>query len=261
MQIAFSRAGRPGTRAAKGGFSGDCSKSCSRRLPDGQHCINAAWTYNVAMINAPAHHRIHGRVLMLLAVMILAIAAGIAVSSVLMDRTREFLAFQPFPEARELSAFELTTADGTGFVPDDLLGEWSLLFFGFTNCPDICPDTLALLAEIRRDLDTMGLEKPPGVIFVSVDPERDQGDTLKDYVSWFHPDFVGVTGTKEALEQFTRSLGAVYFLGEPDPDSGYYSVDHSASVMVIDPRGRLRGRFPPPLDKDRLAADLFSLAR
>lgn len=202
-----------------------------------------------------------GRVFILTAVAVAAIAAGIMISSTLLQRTQQLRAAQEFPEARPLADFELRTASGEALTRADLEGHWSLLFFGFTNCPDICPDTLAVLDTVMDDLETMGAAARPQVVFISVDPERDDDEALADYVSWFNRDFIAATGSDEALQSLTRSLGVIYFLDEPDPDTGFYSVDHSASVMIIDPQGRVFGRFPPPLERQAIAADLFALAR
>ncbi|NEZ05197.1 SCO family protein [Wenzhouxiangella sp. XN201] len=212
------------------------------------------------MTRAALHHPQSGRAFLMIVIALAAIASGIVVSSKLFDRSQELRAAQAFPEARPLPEFELETASGEPLTRADLEGNWSLLFFGFTNCPDICPDTLAVLDAVMGDLDRMGREHKPQVVFVSVDPERDAGEALSEYVAWFNPDFIGATGSPDALESFTRQLGVVYYLGEPGED-GYYSVDHSASVMIVDPQGRLYGRFAPPFERQAIAADLFALGR
>jgi protein SCO1/2 len=202
-----------------------------------------------------------GRIFLVIVIALAAIASGIVGFSVLFDRSQELRAAQAFPEARPLPDFELRTASGGTLTPSDLEGRWSLIFFGFTNCPDICPDTLAVLDSAIESLDTMGAETRPQVIFVSVDPERDDDEALGDYVRWFDEDFVGATGSRDSLDALTRQLGIYYALDEPDPDSGFYTVDHSASILIVDPQGRLYGRFAPPLDRQAIAADLFALGR
>ncbi|HSH27747.1 MAG TPA: SCO family protein [Wenzhouxiangella sp.] len=202
-----------------------------------------------------------GRIFLLIVIALAAIAAGIVISSKLLDRSQELRAAQVFPEARPLPEFELRTAAGEPLMNADLKGRWSLMFFGFTNCPDICPDTMAMLHSAVDSLDTMGAASKPQVIFVSVDPERDDAEALEAYVHSFDEDFIGATADANQLEELTRSLGIYYALGEPEPDSGYYTVDHSASILIIDPQGRLLGRFAPPLDRQAVAADLFALAR
>jgi len=202
-----------------------------------------------------------GRIFLIVVIALAAIAGGIVVSSMLFERSQELRAAQAFPETRPLPDFELRTAAGGELTHADLQGQWSLLFFGFTNCPDICPDTLAMLHSAISSLDTMGATSKPQVIFVSVDPGRDDAEALGEYMRSFDPDFIGATGGEEQLRKLTRSLGIYFALDEPDPDSGFYSVDHSASILIIDPQGRLYGRFSPPLDHQAVAADLFALTR
>lgn len=213
------------------------------------------------MRNTLSLGRQRGRIFLMVVIAIGALAAGLVISSILFDRTLELRSARAFPEARPLPQFELTTAEGEALTRDSFRGQWSLLFFGFTNCPDICPDTLALLAAVMDDLDTTGATSKPRVVFVSVDPERDDRAALADYVDWFDDDFVGASGSDEQLQALTSELGLIYFLGEPDEDSGFYSVDHSASVMIIDPEARVFGRFAPPLDRQGIVADLFALSR
>ena len=213
------------------------------------------------MSQIPTPHTQSGRIFIIIAVAVAAIAGGIIVSSNLMQRTLDLREAQLFPQPRLVDEFQLETAAGEPFTRENLEGQWSLLFAGFTNCPDICPDTLAVLAQSMRELDQIGREDKPQVIFLSVDPARDQGEHLADYVEWFHADFIGVTGEEPELERFTRQLGLVYFLDEPDEDSGFYNVDHSASILIIDPEGRLRGRFGPAVTSEDVTADVFALTR
>lgn len=202
-----------------------------------------------------------GRIFLLIVIALGAIAAGIVISSMLLDRSQELRTAQIFPDARPLPEFELRAAAGESLTSADLKGRWSLIFFGFTNCPDICPDTMAMLHSVIASLDTMGAASKPQVIFISLDPGRDDAEALKAYVHSFDEDFIGATADADQLEKLTRSLGIYYALGEPEPDSGYYTVDHSASILIIDPQGRLLGRFVPPLDRQAVAADLFALTR
>lgn len=202
----------------------------------------------------------HGRVFLVAIVMLVAIATGLIVASRMMDRTAELRAAQLFPTPRAVADFELETASGDRFTRADLEGHWNLLFFGFTNCPDICPDTLAMLDHSMKQLQLMRREVLPQVVFISVDPLRDQGELLGDYVSWFNDEFIAVTGSDVQLTALARQLGVVYYREEPDADTGFYNVDHSAAVLIVDPEGRLYGRFAPPLDPDAVTADLFQLA-
>lgn len=185
--------------------------------------------------------------------------AGALTARQWMDSTTELRAASVFPEARLIEPFELSTARGEPFTEADLKGRWSLILFGFTNCPDICPDTLSQLASAMQSLELMRRETLPQVIFVSVDPERDRGETLEDYVTWFNPDFRAVTADDDRLRQLTGQLSVVYYRDEADPDSGAYTVDHSGMVIIVDPEGRFYGRFAQPFDTDDLVADLFQL--
>lgn len=207
--------------------------------------------------NLPRRQR--GRIFLLILVAVVAVAAGLIAANRWMQSTSEYQALQAFPAPRAVADFALETAAGEPFSLDDMEGRWNLLFFGFTNCPDVCPDTLAMLDQSMQQLTLMRREKLPQVVFVSVDPERDRGESLAEYVSWFNSDFVGVTGPEPQLVALTRQLGVAYFREAPDEDSGFYNVDHSAAVILVDPEGRLFGRFAHPLDPALVTADLFQL--
>ncbi|MEM1081858.1 MAG: SCO family protein, partial [Pseudomonadota bacterium] len=148
------------------------------------------------------------------------------------------------------------------FTERQFKDRYSLLFFGFTNCPDICPDTLNQIAEAKDRLELMRVEphKLPQVVFVSVDPERDQGQAMMEYVRWFDEDFIAITGSDDALLELTGQVGALY-LRLPADDSGFYTVDHSGMIVIIDPEARMMGRFPQPIDTEDMVADLFELSR
>lgn len=201
----------------------------------------------------------NGRIFLAVLVLVVALAAGLIAGHQVMQRTADWRAAQLFPNPRLVADFELYTASGERFSRADLEGQWNLLFFGFTNCPDVCPDTLAMLARSMDQLELMRREEKPRVVFVSVDPDRDQGELLADYVAWFNDDFIGVTGSDAQLLALTRQLGVVYFHETPDEQTGFYNVDHSASVLIVDPQGRLYGRFAHPLEPDAITADLFQL--
>ncbi|MFU8878428.1 MAG: SCO family protein, partial [Wenzhouxiangellaceae bacterium] len=201
-----------------------------------------------------------GNIMLIVIVVLISILAGVILARQWLSPAAEFEAASIYPEARIISDFSLRDADGREFSQADLSGSISLLFFGFTHCPDICPDTLAVLARAREKLETMRVEQLPEVIFVSVDPERDGGATMREYVEYFHPAFRAVTGDDQALERLTSQVGAMYVLGVPD-EQGFYSVDHSGMVVIIDSGGRMIGRFRTGVDADSMAADLFRLIR
>lgn len=155
---------------------------------------------------------------------------------------------RPLPEPA------LTDQLGRDFGLDRLRGRWTLLFFGFTHCPDVCPVTLATLAEARRLLAALPPEAQPAVAFVSVDPRRDTAAVLARYVGHFDPEFTGVTGGGDAVEAFTRALGVAVILGEPGADGGY-TVDHSAAVFLVNPQAELVAVFGAPHEAAVIADD------
>lgn len=164
------------------------------------------------------------------------------------------------PEPRVLGDFSLVDQHGQPFSIERLRGRWSLLFFGFTYCPDICPSTLYDLQQVSETLAAGGISAAAHqVVFVSVDPERDSPERLGEYVSWFGPDFVGVTGAAEQLAPLAQRIGVAYRVEEHAPGRQDYSVDHSASVFLTDPQGRLHGVFPAPVDAGAMAHDLAAL--
>jgi protein SCO1 len=161
------------------------------------------------------------------------------------------------PEPRLLPEFALLDHDGRPFGPGRLAGQWTLVFAGFTHCPDICPATLAIMAGLDERLQAEGVELK--MLLVSVDPERDDPATLAGYVTHFSPRLTGVTGDKAELDSLMSGLGFAYIKVPLGGDN--YTVDHSAALALIDPSGRVAAYFTPPLRPDALAADLAFLAR
>jgi protein SCO1/2 len=159
-----------------------------------------------------------------------------------------------FEETRPLPAFALLDQSGRAFDPARLRGQWTFLFFGFVNCPDICPTTLATLAAVRREVADLPAADVPQVALVSVDPGRDTPEVLARYVAHFDPSFTGVTGTAEAIEVLTRSLGVAVIIGPAAPD-GSYSVDHSAAIFLVDPGAEVAALFGAPHEARAIAQD------
>ncbi len=159
------------------------------------------------------------------------------------------------PDPRPIADFAFVDEDGRPFRRENLEGRWSLLFTGFTHCPDVCPTTLALMAELRRRLDRDDLQ----FVFVSVDPERDTPEVVARYLAHFDPAFVGATGARAEMERFTAALGLAQ-VRNPGVDDDY-TVDHSTALVLIDPEARIAGYFQAPHRRDALAADLAGLPR
>ena len=159
-----------------------------------------------------------------------------------------------FEASRPLPAIALQDQSERAFDRGRMRGHWTLLFFGFTNCPDVCPTTLATLAEARRQLADLPPGEIPDVVLATVDPARDTPATLARYVAHFDPSFTGITGSPESIEAFTRDLGVAVMIGEPAAD-GSYTVDHSAAVFLIDPAAEFTALFSTPHDAATIARD------
>jgi protein SCO1/2 len=160
---------------------------------------------------------------------------------------------------RPVAAFTLPLADGKQATPASLAGHWTVVFLGFTHCPDICPTTLATLARAQDKWRDLPEARRPRVLFVSVDPERDQPAKLGEYARFFHADTLTATVAEPALRDFVQSLGMVY-MKVPQPD-GDYMMDHSSTMVLLDPQGRQAGLIRPPFDAPAIAADLAALAK
>jgi len=157
--------------------------------------------------------------------------------------------------SRVLPDFSLIDNQGRSFGPANLHGHWSLMFFGYTNCPDFCPTTLTTLAAVEKRLRAANAEAPPQVIFVSVDAKRDTPAQLAMYVPYFDPDFIGLTAADQpAVEGLARKWGVAVVI-RPATD-GNYTVDHSGNIFVIDPAGKLTAILTGPFTVDALLSDI-----
>ncbi|QOW18742.1 SCO family protein [Lysobacter ciconiae] len=166
-----------------------------------------------------------------------------------------------FDPPRPLPDFSLRQSDGTQLVPGELNGHWTLVFLGFTHCPDICPLTLSQMAQAQQQWESIPDAVRPRVLFVSVDPERDTPDRIGEYAHAFHKDTLAATADIPSLERFARSLSLVFAKAPPEDGApaDQYSVDHSATMAVLDPQGRMSGVVQQPFDPAALAADLAAL--
>lgn len=162
------------------------------------------------------------------------------------------------PDAKPIADFQLTDQHGQPFTLDKLRGRWSFAFFGYTHCPDVCPTSLAMLAQVLRKLEKSKLDTVPQVLFVSVDPERDTPQQLAEYVPYFHPDFIGLTGEPRELMVLTRQLGILYGKS-PDAEADNYEVDHSAAIILFDPQGDFRAVFGVPHTPGLIAQDFVAI--
>lgn len=146
-----------------------------------------------------------------------------------------------YPAGRDINPFTLTDGDGKPFTQASLVGHWTFLFLGYTYCPDICPTTLAEMRSAYPELKKIAPSSQ--VLFVSADPKRDDSARLKNYTAFFQPEFKAATAPHRNLFPFIRNLGLVYSIVEHG-DKGYL-IDHSASIVLIGPAGKLMAVFRP----------------
>ena len=149
--------------------------------------------------------------------------------------------------------FHLTGHDGKPRSLADFHGKVVALYFGYTNCPDMCPTAMAKLGEAVRELG--GDAKQVQGLFVTVDPKRDTPDVLAQYVPSFYPTFVGLYGNEEAIARAAKEF-KVFFSAQPPNDHGGYAVDHSGYIVVFDPKGRLRLFVRPEATAESIAHDM-----
>jgi protein SCO1/2 len=157
---------------------------------------------------------------------------------------------------RPLGDFHAVDQDGQPFGREQLQGHWTLIFPGFTTCPDVCPTTLALLKQVDDGLGDAAQRLR--VDFLSVDPDRDTPARLKQYVQAFDPRFTAMTAAEPELQNLARMLGVAY-AKVPGKTPDDYTMDHSAALIVIDPQARIAGYLTPPFAADKLTADLRTL--
>jgi protein SCO1/2 len=157
--------------------------------------------------------------------------------------------------SRELKDFSLIDQRGQAFGPANLRGHWSLMFFGYTNCPDFCPTTLATLAAMEKRMRAADAPVLPQVIFVSVDARRDTPAQLAKYVPYFDPGFIGLTAADQpSIEAVARNLGVAVVI-QPAAADGNYTVDHSGAIFVLGPDGRIAAILTGPFSTATLQGD------
>lgn len=162
------------------------------------------------------------------------------------------------PQPRVLEPFELVDQDSKPLTSDTLKGRWTFIAIGYTHCPDVCPMTLATFNAIDGALKE-GDRHPADFLFISIDPERDQPERLAQYVRYFNPRFFGATGSDEALQGLTKQLGILYARVDDQDSAMGYLMDHSASILLLDPDVRLAALFSPPHDSVKMAADFKTI--
>ena len=161
--------------------------------------------------------------------------------------------------ARDLGSFNLIDTNEKEFLPQDFKGKWNVLFFGFTFCPDICPVTMRMLSRIEKEIDSQELDKIR-IFLVTVDPVRDNPNQLKIYLKNFSENFTGLTGGLDQIYNFATRVNAPFtpINNSKDP---YYTVDHTGSIVLIDPDGNYAGFFRAPHNQDKIKKALLEITR
>lgn len=187
----------------------------------------------------------------------LAAVAGVIVAAfVFAPKTISVQSGTLLQQPRPIADFTLQGIDGQPFTRRSFEGHWSLVFTGFTHCPDVCPNTLALLKALTAKLEAASV--PLQIVFISIDPERDKPENLATYVRYFDSDFIAATGPNAELDKLARSIGFVY-AKVPGTTPESYTMDHSSALILINPQGQVAGYFSPPLNVETLAADFSSI--
>ena len=160
------------------------------------------------------------------------------------------------PKSRSLPELSLTNQDGQAVAVDQMKDQWSLLFFGYTFCPDICPATLAQLRQLQGQLPAETLAKLR-IVLVTVDPNRDTPEQLKKYLDYFDAGFIGLTGEQATLQKLANGVSIPYIPADTSKEN--YTVDHSGNLVIIGPDGKQRGFIRAPINNAKLAAQLPGL--
>jgi protein SCO1/2 len=167
-----------------------------------------------------------------------------------------------FSTPRTVSPFNLLDHRGNTFTEANLPGQWSFVFFGYTNCPDVCPSTLTMLNLMLKAVSNQTNDIPlPRVMMVSVDPERDTVEQLGKYMPYFNKAFIGLTAASQTdVDAITKQFGIAYLLNKKSPADQEYSVEHSGAILLINPQGRLHALFSAPHDPLSMANE-FAIIR
>jgi protein SCO1 len=163
-----------------------------------------------------------------------------------------------WPQSVTLAPFSLTNDQNQSFTNENIKNKWTLFFFGYTNCPDVCPTVLHTLNTIAQTFkETSDIYQKIQYVFVSVDPSRDTPQVLNKYVHYFNKEFIGVTGSISELQQFSMQMSVPFgkIVGNPDKEKNY-QVDHGSSVVVTNPQGQKFAVFGSPHDALKISSDL-----
>lgn len=168
-------------------------------------------------------------------------------------------------QPRDLSAFKLMDSKNKPFTNQNLQGHWTMLYFGFTRCPQICPHNMSMLNQMYTRLQQSKQQPLPQVVFVSIDPDRDSLTRIGQFVAAFNPNFQGVTGSTAQVDKLMQELGVVSMkVNKQDPTGKIpakdnYDIEHSGAVLLIDPAGKFYAVFTTPHDAASIAQDFQTI--
>jgi protein SCO1/2 len=191
-------------------------------------------------------------------VSLIALVGGIAISWVVStNRLIELEAGLWFGEqARSLPEFELIDHNNKPLNRKRMSGDWSLMFFGYTHCPDVCPTSLQMMSDMMAAIDDPDVSDSVNIYFVSVDPERDTSELLASYVTYFNTEFIGATAAMDKLRPLTAAIGISHSIGEQTEGNPTYDVVHSSAIVLVNPKAEFAGVFGAPHDALAIARDM-----
>ena len=189
------------------------------------------------------------------------LALGLVAGEALRGKSNSAAALQDagiimLPQARQVPALEFLDQDGKPFSTSQLQDQWSLLFFGYTFCPDICPATLAQLRQLRTEIPEETWNNLR-IVLVSVDPDRDTPEQMKKYLGYFNAGFMGLSGEPDTIQKLSSAVSIPFIPADTSKEN--YTVDHSGNLAIIGPDGTQRGFIRAPINIDKLAAQLPGL--
>jgi len=211
-----------------------------------------------SVTKTPKSHR-----LLVFAVLITALGAGLAIGAWIKGSSisLEDIDATVLEPPGQIEEFNLTSHTGSPFTRESLRGRWTFMFFGYTHCPDVCPTTMGTLTQMDKIVHQQAPDVKSQVVFVSVDPERDTVEKLAQYVPYFDPAYIGVTGSRADINRFTRKLGILHVRAGEDGSEDYL-VNHSSSVLLFNPDGELRALFSGvPHDASELADNFLKIVQ
>lgn len=163
-----------------------------------------------------------------------------------------------FDQPREMTPFSLVDQSGQMFTDGDFKGHWSVIFFGFTSCPHVCPTTMMVLKDLKASLDPEIAEQTQ-FVFITVDPARDTPEKIAQYLPNFDSEFIGVTGEFLPLKRLATELNTAFVKVIEDNDVDNYNIDHSGNLVLVNPNGHYQGFIRTPIELGRAKLVLQSI--